>query len=80
MYRFSESRISYRPFLIYNVYVISEKNPQRAWWQHHQSKMPMARMSATKYTFYSPFSRYMISMARAGGGTCSKRNINYLLD
>jgi hypothetical protein len=31
------------------LYVVPKKNLQKAWWQHHQTKMPMARMTAIKY-------------------------------
>jgi hypothetical protein len=49
-------------FLTAVIYVISEKNPQRAWWQHYQTKLPMARMPANIY-ISSLDTVYVISMA-----------------
>jgi hypothetical protein len=51
------------------VYVISEKNPQTAWWQHHQAKMPMARTPAI--TVYSSlYSRYIYDLNGAATDFC----------
>jgi hypothetical protein len=33
-------------FPIALIYAVSEKIRKKAWWQHHQTKLPMARMPA----------------------------------
>jgi hypothetical protein len=35
--------------LIYSKFAISEKIRKKAWWQHQQTKLPMARMPAILY-------------------------------
>jgi hypothetical protein len=54
---FQKSRIFYRPYICY-----FRENPQRDWWQHHQTKLPLARMPAIIYI--SSLDVYVISMVR----------------
>jgi hypothetical protein len=46
------------------VYVILEENPQKAWWQHHQTKLTMAKRPAIIYIQISSLDStvYVISM------------------
>jgi hypothetical protein len=59
-------------------YLISEKNPQRAWWQHHQTKLPMARMPAIILYIYissldsicNLYAPALYHQSEGGGSTC----------